>query len=55
MSGFPMKLKIVLNFLLKKGKKSKLDVDKDIHNAARYKLPKNNKLLINRGRFLKIN
>ena len=54
MSEFSMKLKIVLNYW-KKLKKSKLDVDKDIQNAAEYKLPKNNKFLINRGRFLKIN
>ena len=41
-----MKLKIAINYL-KKFKKSKLQIDKDIYNAARYKLQK---MIINKKR-----
>ena len=39
MGKLSMKLKIVINYL-KSLKKSKLHIDKDIYNAARYKVRK---------------
>ena len=41
-----MKLKTTINYL-KNSKKSKLQIDKDIYNAARYKLQK---MIINKKR-----
>ena len=52
MGKLPMKLKIAIDYI-KNFKKSKLHIDKDIYNAARYKLQK---MIINKKEhFLKTN